>query len=169
MSRPISYSKSIIYKICCNDPNITDIYIDGTCNIVRRRHLHKTECTKPENKKYNNYVYRFIRDNGGWNNWSIIMIEEYKNCNSKLELTKRISDVLMEHKATLNINKPMEIVKEDNDKIKCVCGSVINKKSLTRHSKTKKHISYELSEKVKQPNITENVKQPDITDTPIET
>jgi len=38
---PIDYSKSIIYKICCNDINIIDIYIGSTTNFITRKAEHK--------------------------------------------------------------------------------------------------------------------------------
>ena len=40
----IDYSQTIIYKICCKDPNITDIYIGHTSNFIQRKHNHKTNC-----------------------------------------------------------------------------------------------------------------------------
>ena len=29
----VDYSKSVIYKLCCKDPTITDIYIGSTTNM----------------------------------------------------------------------------------------------------------------------------------------
>ena len=40
----IDYSNIIIYKITCNDPNITDAYVGHTTNFVQRKHCHKQEC-----------------------------------------------------------------------------------------------------------------------------
>ena len=50
------YSKTIIYKICCNDLNITDIYVGSTTNFRARKSQHKTRC-----KDYNNKLYNFIQ------------------------------------------------------------------------------------------------------------
>ena len=47
---PIKYENGLIYKIVCNDPNITDCYIGSTTNIVKRRQSHKSACN---NKKQN--------------------------------------------------------------------------------------------------------------------
>ena len=35
------YSKNIIYKICCKDITIKDIYVGQTTNITKRRYNHK--------------------------------------------------------------------------------------------------------------------------------
>ena len=38
---PTDYSKSVIYKITCNDPSITKMYFGSTANIADRRRKHK--------------------------------------------------------------------------------------------------------------------------------
>jgi len=83
----VDYSKGLIYKIVCNDLNVKNVYIGSTTSFRQRKTEHKSCCNKETNKAYNSYVYKFIRDNGGWNNWSMILID-YKPCNTKLELNK---------------------------------------------------------------------------------
>lgn len=72
--KEIDYSNTIIYKLCCNDPSITEVYVGHTTNFTRRKQQHKQACNIETNKCYNLYVYQFIRDNGGWTNWSMIEI-----------------------------------------------------------------------------------------------
>ena len=88
MSQKVDYSKSLIYKLCCKDPLIEDIYIGSTTNMKVRKGQHKTHCNNKNDKRYNQNKYQFIRENGGFDNWDMIMIEEY-SCNSKRELEKR--------------------------------------------------------------------------------
>lgn len=73
---PIDYSNTIIYKLCCTDPTITDIYVGHTTNWTNRKKSHKSLCNNETSKKYNLYVYKFIREHGGWNNWSMIELEK---------------------------------------------------------------------------------------------
>jgi hypothetical protein len=80
----MDYSQTIIYKICCKDPNITDIYIGHTTNFIQRKHNHKTNCCNNVSKNHNLNVYKFIRNNGGWENWSMIQIEIF-SCNNSQE------------------------------------------------------------------------------------
>lgn len=82
------YSQTIIYKLCCNDTTITDIYIGHTTNFNQRKHNHKTNCCNENSKNHNLNVYKFIRNYGGWNNWSMIQLEEF-NCNNSREAAIR--------------------------------------------------------------------------------
>ena len=45
----IDYSKTIIYKLCCKDINITDIYVGHTTNFIKRKNEHKSDCNNPNN------------------------------------------------------------------------------------------------------------------------
>ena len=101
----VNYKNSIIYKLCCKNPEITDIYIGSTTNFTRRKHTHKSKCNNINSKNYNYNVYKFIRENGGWNNWDMVLIEEY-SCNNKLELHKKERDILEQLGATLNSRVP---------------------------------------------------------------
>ena len=85
----VNYNKSIIYKICCKDINIKEIYVGSTANELRKRKSkHKSDCNNVNSHSYNLNVYKFIRNNGGFSNWDIVEIEKY-NCNDKQELHKR--------------------------------------------------------------------------------
>ncbi len=163
---PVNYSNTIMYKIVCNDLNITDCYIGHTTDFKSRKRQHKYDCNHETNKNYNKKAYQYIRDNGGWDNWSMIMIEEY-NCKSKLEAEKRERELIEELKATLNMVIPTRTQKEykqnnredilvshkeyyiDNKekikemyktKILCECGCYIRQYDINRHIKTQKHL-----------------------------
>ena len=71
----VNYKNSIIYKLCCKDPTITEIYIGSTTSFRARKCGHKTTCTNEKSRGHNIYVYQFIRENGGWENWDMIQIE----------------------------------------------------------------------------------------------
>ena len=98
---PTDYSKTIIYKIVCKDINIKDFYVAQTTDFIRRQYKHKYDCNNPNSKKYNKYVYKFIRNNGGWQNWDMIEIEKY-NCNGIAGAWERETYWLEELKPTLN-------------------------------------------------------------------
>jgi hypothetical protein len=71
--KEIDYSKTVIYKIVCNDLAITDLYVGSTTNFTRRKSQHRERCKKLFNIK----IYQIIKDNGGWENWSMLQIEEF--------------------------------------------------------------------------------------------
>lgn len=75
--KAMDYSKTIIYKIVCNNLNIKECYVGHTTNFIKRKNLHKSNCTNNNSKTYNLKIYQFIRANGGWDNWSMIEIEKF--------------------------------------------------------------------------------------------
>jgi hypothetical protein len=113
----INYDNTIIYKLCCNDVTITDIYIGHTTNFVKRKQNHKYSCNSSQDKGYNYYIYEFIRNNGGWNNWSMIEIIKIK-CVDVYEACKIERQYMEELNATLNKLKPIILESEKQDKIK---------------------------------------------------
>ena len=98
----VDYSKAIIYRLVCKDPTITDEYIGSTVCKYRRKSHHKTCCNNENREQYNLPVYQCIRANGGFENWSMIMIEEYR-CNNKNELHMRERHWIEERRPTLNM------------------------------------------------------------------
>jgi len=207
---PLNYQNSVIYKICCKDPEIKDIYVGSTTNFKRRMSGHKTNCNNEKSKEYNYPVYRFIRDTGGFNNWTIVKIRDVV-CKDKYDLVAEERKEFEKLGATLNscypqrsskeyieenreeisikkkeyyeenreeiLEKKKEYYEENKDeirekrkesyqknkeeileknkkyreknkeklyeKIQCECGSVVCRKSLTRHKKTQKHQNWE--------------------------
>jgi len=110
--KPIDYSKTIIYKICCKDLNIKDVYVGSTTDFRKRKYQHKYDCINPNSKNYNHYVYQFIRENGNWENWDMVMIKKYSKCESKLQCLKKERKYIEKLNATLNRNIPGRTKKE---------------------------------------------------------
>jgi hypothetical protein len=77
---PIDYTKGVIYKIVCKDPLVTEKYVGSTTDLTRRRSEHKSACNNPKNKDYNYFVYRFVRDHGGFGNWQVVPVENVVGC-----------------------------------------------------------------------------------------
>lgn len=110
------YSKCIIYKLCCNDPSIEEIYIGSTCNFTNRKRHHKSNCHNPNHKHYTCKAYHFIREHGGWQNWSMVMIHELA-VESKLQKGKLERQYIDQLKPSLNSYLPTRTDKqwrEDN-------------------------------------------------------
>jgi hypothetical protein len=162
----VNYSDSLIYKLCCKDPSITDIYIGSTTNKHRRKQEHKSRCNNPNAKGYNYYIYQFIRNNGNFDNWDMIIIEEY-SCESKNQLEMRERYWIENLQSTLNKiiptrtkreyyednreeilkcekeyyeNNKEEINEKKNEKIECECGCKISRTNISTHKKSNKHL-----------------------------
>lgn len=115
---PINYEKTIIYQIVCKDITISDKYVGHTTNFTNRKRAHKNNCN---NIKNNIYVYTIIRQNGGWENWDMIMIEEISvaNVNEAKKIERHWIETLQ---ASLNKRMPgrtdIEYYKNNKDALK---------------------------------------------------
>ena len=162
------YAKCCIYKLCCKDPMIEDFYIGSTTNVIKRRQQHKTRCTNPNGKGHSTYVYSFIREFGGWDNWNLIVIEEF-TCDNKFQKEKMERSYVEKLKPTLNKIIPAnyqtghvydkqeydqkyskEYYKNNKNTIKereckpyvCECGRTIQYGIKARHFRSKVHQDY---------------------------
>ena len=156
----IDYTKTIIYKIVCNDENIDYLYIGSTTNFTKRKNSHKSCYNNENNKNYNQKKYVEMRNNGDWDNFKMIEIEKYP-CNDKREAEAREEEIRKELKANMNSNRCFttedqrillrkEYYNENKEKIRekmdskcdCPCGGRYTYQHKTTHLKTKKHLKF---------------------------
>lgn len=107
---PMNYANAVIYKIVCNDLTITDCYVGSTTNFTKRKCSHKNKCENAVSTK----VYQVIISNGGWVNWSMILIEEFPTT-LKMLLEQRERYWIETLGATLNCILPTRTHKEWRD------------------------------------------------------
>ena len=100
----IDYSNTIIYKIFCKDPFITDVYVGHTTNFTQRKHSHKIACNSTTNKLK---IYNIIRQNGGWNNWEMTEIAKY-NCKDHTEARIKEQEFYNMFNSSLNSKPPYD-------------------------------------------------------------
>ena len=67
----------VIYKIKSLDSTIDYCYVGSTQNFIKRKWNHKSRCNTMH-KKSDNKLYHTMRENGGWDNFEMTPIEEYK-------------------------------------------------------------------------------------------
>jgi hypothetical protein len=148
--------------------NIKDEYVGHTTNFIERKRLHKNCCCNSGNEKHNYYVYKVIRENGGWENWSMVEIEKFP-CANKNEAEKRERYWIETLQAKLNKLIPtrtpseyyednkgkkldyQKAYREDNkeknclkvkEKFTCSCGGKYTYAHKIHHTKTKQHQEY---------------------------
>ena len=109
--QPIDYSRTKFYKLGCKDVTITDIYVGHTTCWKDRKYNHHYHCCNETTSKYNYKVYQFIRNNGGWDNWDMILIEEC-DCKNRLEAEQKERHFIETLNATLNQLIPSRTQKE---------------------------------------------------------
>jgi len=100
----VDYSKTVIYKIVCNDLAVTDLYVGSTTFFTRRKTEHKS-CCKDMSKKHKMKIYEIIRNNGDWENWTMVQIEEFPCANGN-EARARERYWYEQLQATLNTQYP---------------------------------------------------------------
>ena len=169
--KAINYKKVIIYKLVCNDLSVKDLYVGHTTDFTNRKKLHKSCCLNSSDSRHNSKVYKVMRENGSWYNWTMIEIEKYP-CKDENEARARERFWYEELQATLNSQCPILNVGErkqyeknyyekNKDQIKgyekdyyvrnkdylqqkhkCKCGGCFTTVNKSTHSKTKKHLKY---------------------------
>lgn len=127
----MNYKNTIIYKIICNDEKICDCYVGHTTNFIKRKSDHK------RNTLFHTYkIYEFIRNNGGWENFTMLEIELYP-CENKTEARIRERYWYETLNSKLNTNKPIS-TKQERDK----CYNDTHKEERKiRDAKNREHIN----------------------------
>ena len=78
---------------------------------TKRKNSHKSKCNVETNAKFHLRVYSFIRECGGWENWTMIPIEKTV-CESVFDALRRERELIEAHNCTLNFSIPSRTKKE---------------------------------------------------------
>jgi group I intron endonuclease len=144
------YSKSRIYKIYCNIDGNDEIYVGSSKDLKQRILKHQSYYNNPKSKKYNFKVYRYIRDNFGWDNFTVKTLERF-SCENQLALRQREQKWIDELKPTLNTQKaycsPDQYIindRKNRNKVKTCdnCGKKTTSSHYSRHRQTKYCLNY---------------------------
>ncbi|MFY7728683.1 MAG: GIY-YIG nuclease family protein [Flavobacterium sp.] len=92
----IDYSNTVIYTLSCNDESIHDVYVGHTTNYSQRKYQHKI-CSQ----KNTSTLYQFIRQHGGWENWTMTEIAKY-DCKNMADAKRREAHHIQQLGASLN-------------------------------------------------------------------
>lgn len=107
---PTDYSKAVIYKIeHLEKPEL--VYVGSTTDFIKRKSQHKTVCNNENSKKFNCKLYQLIRDNGNWESFKMMIIQEFP-CNTKTELIIEEEKHRKELQASLNSYKSCRTIDE---------------------------------------------------------
>jgi len=98
-------TNGLIYKLCCLDPTITDVYVGSTVNFRGRKGAHKSKCNTSKGDGLR--LYEFIRANGGFENWDMIVLEYNIHFIERHTLCSRERYWLEKLNASLNSIRPI--------------------------------------------------------------
>jgi hypothetical protein len=164
----INYVKTVIYKIVSNDLTITHSYVGHTTDFRSRKKQHKNVCNDDKAGRHNLKVYKFIRENGGWESFSMVLIEKYP-CKDTHEATARerywyetlnsqLNSIYPQRSRAEYLEDNKDIIRQqrqgyrethrdiihnrNGETVNCECGSSFVRSYLSRHKRTKSHLSY---------------------------
>jgi hypothetical protein len=122
--------------------------VGSTTRFTQRKSLHKHRCNSTDN--YNHKIYQTIRQNGGWDNWDMVMVEEF-SCENKLQLHARERQIIESLNSNLNAQIPSQTLQEykiknadalkekKNAKCICPCGGRYSRVNKSHHEKSIMH------------------------------
>ena len=110
--KELNYDKTYFYKIVCKDLNIKDCYVGHTLNFKNRKSAHKRTCYNENDREhFNSYVYQFIRNSGGFENFDMILIQT-ERCENRLDALRKEREYIEQLNATLNKTRPTRTPEE---------------------------------------------------------
>ena len=102
----------VVYKLYCKNNSITEFYIGSSVNFKSRKYNHKSCCNNSNSLIYNSKQYKFIRDNGGFEDWQFdILLEVEVESREELRL-KYESKFQLYFKPSLNSQTEGRDIKE---------------------------------------------------------
>jgi hypothetical protein len=109
-----------------------------TTNFTKRKYKHHYNSANEKSTHYNLKVYQFIRLNGGWENWDMILVEEYP-CDNYNQALARERHWYEELNGDLNSILPIRTEEESKElpKIYLKEYQEINKTTLSQKKKEK--------------------------------
>jgi len=84
----IKFENNMNYKIVCKDVNVKDVYVGRTTSFISRKSSHRKGSNSEGKLNSDRLLYKTIRENGGWDNWEMILIENYP-CENNIDADKR--------------------------------------------------------------------------------
>jgi hypothetical protein len=154
----------LIYEIRPVNKEINYSYVGSTMNFRNRKYQHKKVCENINSKDYNSNLYKYIRENEGFDKFDMIPLEEYE-CETKTQSRTReqlwidkienklnsvkaycSAEERIERKKKLRKNysaDKKEIIKQIRKKrILCPCGTEYNKSNKYQHILYKYHLAF---------------------------
>ena len=111
MTNTNEFNNCSIYKLFCKNAKIQPFYIGATKNLITRKAQHYYSLQNP--LKDSIYLYQFIKDYGGMDNFEFVELENIK-CNSRKELNIIERKYIDFYKPQLNKVVPCRTRKEYN-------------------------------------------------------
>ena len=111
---------AVVYNISCLDESVKECYIGSTIDFKNRMWGHKHSCNNENSHNYNQPLYQFIRENGGWGAWKMTIIDSLttidKNVIEKCE-RKYVEEQEFRLNKELPSRTPKEYYEDNREKL----------------------------------------------------
>ena len=114
--KAIDYSTTPVsfYKFVCDDVEIKSSYVGHTTNFIKRKSDHRYRYNDKKSK--DNKLYTTIRENGGWDNWKMVEIEN-RIVKDKREAQRIEQEYMEQLQTSLNMIRSTEYFLMSNRRI----------------------------------------------------
>ena len=150
---PTDYSKTVIYKIQHIDKEDL-LYVGSTTDFTQRKTQHKHKCKSGTAK-----LYQMIRDNGGWNEFNMVVIKKFC-CENGQEAKAEEDRIIRQMKCNMNMRRAYTTNEEKREYVKQQMKEYYerNKEKIKQYlENNKEHIKQQRKEY--QENNKEQIKQ----------
>ena len=100
MGRTPNLSQSTIYHIRCKMTKRV-LYVGSSCDFINREKNHKWNCNNEKSVSHHLPIYKYIRENGGFENYEIIPVS-FHNLNNIVELRILEQQEMDKHTGLMN-------------------------------------------------------------------
>ncbi len=147
------YQIGIVYKWCCKDPKVLKYYVGSTVSYQSRISRHQTNYLESVfYKGYQEKLYGYIFDNGGWSNFHFVILEQVNNITRK-NLTKIEGKYIKNYRdSLLNIQIPNRTRKEylEDNKERIYAQNIQSKKRNREKIRQKRKEYYQKNKEVEK-------------------
>lgn len=105
------YENGLIYILKHKTNKDCEVYIGSTIDFRIRYNYHKSSYNRFPNAK----LYKYIIENGGWEEWTMEKLFNYP-CNNKRVLELKEDEIMREYNSKLNSFRAFHTEKERNEK-----------------------------------------------------
>lgn len=82
------FSKTIIYMIVCKNKDIQYKYVGSTTKLRQMTMIHHKRTAEPKQE----LPYTIINEHGGWENWEVVVLEHYTDCQNIIQSNNRVKE-----------------------------------------------------------------------------
>lgn len=115
MTRSSDEKLYTFYKLVCNDQNIKEVFVGYTSSLTLKLTLnvHKNKYKDIKSTECNRGIYKIVRANGGWSDWSIKILEK---CYFRDKVEADIKKKKWMEKNPFNVNTKRPFVTAEENK-----------------------------------------------------